>query len=200
MPDSDPSIRNDHELAANEQRTFGGFLHYDGFTPETPRLIQFEVPAGLERVATAYDQSIDRVTTLDTVLTDGFPDARTISRQFGFSRHASTGRLDVVAITDQHTHLLELKTEEEGVESLTDCYRPFGQAVFARDRIAEDYPDVVAERPVLTSVVAEDLDVDPALVRQTFDRAGVGLFDVSAGEFVIEPHVDDRDALSRRFE
>jgi hypothetical protein len=196
MEQGDIPIVGHQTPTENEQRALGGFFAESTFTPDDFDLVQVEVPIGLQRVASAFDeliQSEDR--SLTEILTPhrhtdnprGFPMEKELSNRYGFRMVSYTSKIDVVIVTTETIYITEIKTRNQQIEGLHDLYEGLGQILMNRDRFHEDYPSVAGARPVKGLLLAENSGVDVTLFKDSLIERKVGFFDPRRDGFLINP-------------
>jgi hypothetical protein len=178
----------------NERRALGGFFVEGPYSGEEIDLVQVEMPVGCQRVADAFDGTIDIDRPISSVLTEqsysgqpeGFPDESELARRFGSRMTSYTAKVDAVIITTDVVWITEVKTRNQRVEGIHDAYEGFGQVLMNRDRFEEDYPTIAGEREVKSLLLAEDSKVDVELLVESFEQRAISLFDPTRGGFLVE--------------
>jgi len=179
----------------NEQRTFGGLISETTLDPADVQLIQAEVPVGLQRIASAQNQAIDTDKNLNEILASqnhgdcihGFPTAKEISSQWGFSKNSYSAKVDCLLVTTDTIYIIEMKTRAQRIQGLHDVYEGLGQILMNHDRFEEDYPTVLEKVSVMPLLLAEDSEIDIELIDASFRSRGVGFFDPVRGGMLIPP-------------
>lgn len=181
------------ELNENEQRALGGWFDVHDPNPSNYDLLQMEVPLGSQRAAQALGRTIDTDRSREDLLAGrrlpaGFLTRKEITNRAGVGVAAATTYADVVMLTcESEIHIVEIKTANEPIEGAGDAHKAFGQLLMYRDRFVEDYPTLADTHEVHGFVLAEASDIDPTLVRNSFESRGLGLFDPTSGGFLIDP-------------
>jgi hypothetical protein len=178
----------------NEQRALGGFFVEGPYSGEEIDLVQVEMPVGCQRVADAFDDTIDIDRPISTVLKEqsyngqpeGFVDEKELARRFGSRMTSYTAKVDAVIITTDVVWITEIKTRNQRVEGMHDAYQGFGQVLMNRDRFEEDYSTIAQEREVKSLLLAEDSEVDIELLVESFEQRAVSFFDPTRGGFLIK--------------
>lgn len=180
-------------LNENERRALGGFFVEAPHSERALKLVQVEVPVGCQRVAEAFDDSIETDRSLSDILSrrsqsdnpEGFPDEKELARRYGSRMVSYTAKIDAIIVTTETIWVIEVKTRNQCIEGIHDAYEGFGQVLMNCDRFAEDYPTVAQEREVKGILLAEDSEVDTELLSPSFERCGVSVFDPRRGGFLI---------------
>jgi hypothetical protein len=181
-----------HEPNENEQRALGGFLAEADVDPSTYEFIQSEVPLGLQRVANAFGTQIDSDRSREQLLGKrnggqpvGFPTAKDISRNHGFSRQAHTSSADIIMVRNTTIDIFEVKTRNERIEGVNDIHEALGQLLMYLDRFSEDFPTLTEEYTLRGAVLAEDSELDIELLEPSFTKRDLGYFDPRRGGFLL---------------
>jgi hypothetical protein len=178
----------------NEQRALGGFFVEGPYSGEEIDLVQVEMPVGCQRVADAFDETIDIDRPISSVLTEqsysgqpeGFPDATELARRFGSRMASYTAKVDAVIITTDVVWVTEVKTRNQRINGMHDAYEGFGQVLMNRDRFEEDYPTIAHEREVKSLLLAEDSEIDVEFLMNSLEQRAVSFFDPTRGGFLVK--------------
>jgi hypothetical protein len=184
-----PNTTNDEDQLASR------FLKWLSNNNPDFKFAQQEVPLGIHRAAASLDREINTDVNISNIFSEssvtgrpeGFFNDSQVAYQFGAGVLAGTGNVDLVVSGKERSYVVELKTDKQRIDSLSDIYQSFGQARYYGDCFIEDYPSIAAESDPTPILVAASIGIDKELIEPTFKKHNVGVFDAGLNQWLVHP-------------